>query len=117
MPKILIVDDESSMRFLVRITLEHAGHTVVEAPDGAAALAQVDVEAPDLVVTDFMMPVMNGAELVARLRADAETARIPIIVLTATDGAERLGADAVLRKPLDPRDLVDAAATLIERRA
>ena len=61
MRTILVVDDESSMRFLLRMILESAGYEVVEAPHGAAALERAKESPPDLVVTDLMMPVMNGA--------------------------------------------------------
>lgn len=117
LPRILIVDDESGMRFLVRLTLEQAGHLVDEAPDGRAALEQAVASPPDAVVTDYMMPVMDGAELIDRLRSDARTARIPILVLSASDGTERLAADGVLRKPLRADDLVRAVETLLAERS
>src|SRR3954453_13524218 len=82
--KILIVDDESSMRFLLRATFELDGHDVDEAANGrvAAELLESDREY-DLVSTDFMMPVMNGAELIDRIRKNPRTEGLPIILISA----------------------------------
>jgi CheY-like chemotaxis protein len=105
---ILVVDDESSMRFLLRITFELAGHDVTEAPDGVAAIEQVEGNrVPDLVATDFMMPRMNGGELIARLRRNPVSAAIPIILVSSSPGSERrTEADAFFRKPFDPNALI-----------
>ena len=106
MRTILVVDDESSMRFLLRMILESAGYEVVEAPHGAAALERAKESPPDLVVTDLMMPVMNGRDLVGRLRADEGTAGIPIVMVTAAAGPEP-GADALLMKPFEREELIE----------
>jgi len=102
---VLVVDDEPDIRFLVRTTLELAGYGVVEAAHGEAALEQVRRSAPQLVVTDRMMPRMNGGELIERLRADGTTKAIPIVMITGTRGGQ-VGADAVLGKPFDPAELI-----------
>lgn len=112
MYKVLVVDDESNMRFLLRMVFETGGFEVVEAQHGAAALERVKEEEPDLVVTDLMMPVMSGRELIERLRADAETAEIPILVVSANTNAQVVGADAALRKPFDMDALLDTARSL-----
>jgi CheY-like chemotaxis protein len=112
--KILIVDDESNLRFLLRMTFELAGHEVSEASHGAAALEVLAESQQDLIVTDFMMPVMDGRELIAQLRADPATAAIPVIVVTATMGAATFGADAVFSKPFDPHDVLLSADELME---
>jgi CheY-like chemotaxis protein len=116
--RILVVDDESNMRFLLRMMLESDGYEVLEARYGAEALALVtESEAdPDLVVTDLMMPVMGGRELVERLRADAESAEIPIVVVTSGQNADVPGADAILGKPFDPDELLGVARSLSRRR-
>ena len=101
---VMVVDDEPDMRHLLRITLEEAGYGVVEAAHGQAALDQVRRSPPQLVVTDWMMPRMNGGELIQRLRADETTKAIPIVIISGTRGG-RGGADAVLRKPFDPGEL------------
>ena len=115
MASILIVDDESNMRFLLRLAFEIAGHEVEEAPDGQAAIEQVEGGLrPDLVATDFMMPRMNGAELIDRLRGDPATARIPVILVSASPGSERrTAADAFFRKPFDPEALSRCATELL----
>lgn len=110
--KILVVDDESNMRFLLRMVLESEGFAVVEARHGAAALELVKEEAPDLIVTDLMMPVMNGRELVQRLRADTETAAIPILVVSSNRNTDVDGADGFLRKPFDIDALLETARSL-----
>jgi CheY-like chemotaxis protein len=116
--KILVVEDESNMRFLLRMILESDGYEVVEAKHGAAALECVKEESPDLVVTDLMMPVMNGRELIERLRSDDETAAIPILVVTSNPSAEvPSGADATLPKPFDLDALLDTARSLCRKDA
>jgi CheY-like chemotaxis protein len=110
--KVLVVDDESNMRFVIRMILEGAGYEVVEAPHGAAALEQVNESRPALVVTDLMMPVMNGRELVERLRADPGTASIPIVVVSANSSFASTAADVVLGKPFEPLALLEAAGAL-----
>jgi CheY-like chemotaxis protein len=114
---ILIVDDEPSMRFLLRLAFELGGHDVAEAPDGLAAAERVEGgSVPDLVATDFMMPRMNGGELIARLRRNPATARIPIILVSASPGSERrTSADAFFRKPFDPEALNQCASDLLVR--
>ncbi len=100
------------MRFLVRVTLEGAGHDVVEANHGAVALELAHESRPDLVVTDLMMPVMGGRELIDRLRSNPETAAIPILVLSANGNIRAGGADAALGKPFDLEDLLENVRTL-----
>ncbi len=113
MGTVLIVDDEPSIRFLVRVTLENEGFDVVEAHHGGAALARVQESRPDLVVTDLMMPVMGGRELIERLRADPDTASIPIVVLSANGNLKAGAADAALGKPFDPVSLLESVQTLV----
>jgi CheY-like chemotaxis protein len=110
--KVLVVDDESNMRFLIRMILERAGYEVVEAVHGAAALERVKESRVDLVVTDLMMPVMTGRELVAHLRADPGTASIPIVVVSANSSFVSTAADVVLGKPFEPLALLEAAGAL-----
>lgn len=100
------------MRFLVRVTLESAGYEVVEAHNGAAALERAKESRPDLVVTDLMMPVMNGRELIDRLRSDPETGSIPILILSANSSLRIGGADAALAKPFAPDALLENVRTL-----
>ena len=115
MPRILVVDDEPDQRFLLRRIFERAGHQVADASDGAAALKAVWDSPPDLVVTDIMMPVMDGVELIRRLRCEPATAGVPIL---AASGDSHLadGADAVVPKPYEWRHLVEAADALLSER-
>jgi CheY-like chemotaxis protein len=112
--KILVVDDEPDARFLLRYAFEKAGHDVIEAKDGEAALKAVRELRPALVVTDMMMPVMGGVELIRKLRNDAETAEIPII---SVSGNHELAveADVALNKFGDLCDLLGQAERLLEQ--
>jgi CheY-like chemotaxis protein len=111
--KILVVDDEPAQRLLLRRIFEQAGHEVSDAGDGAAALRAVAESRPDLVVTDMMMPVMDGPEFIRRLRSEPATAAIPIIAASG-DPHVAGGADAVLPKPYLWHQLVEAADALLK---
>jgi two-component system, chemotaxis family, chemotaxis protein CheY len=111
--EILIVDDEPDVRFILRLAFEAAGHVIVEAHHGVAALERVKDSRPDLVVTDIMMPVLNGLELIRRLRADPETASIPILVLSSR-GAAASAADATLAKPFRSHEVLATGLSLIK---
>lgn len=102
------------MRFLVRIILEGEGYEVVEAHHGAVALERAEESQPDLVVTDLMMPVMGGRELIDRLRSNSELASIPILVLSSNGNLVAGAADAALGKPFDPDALVERVRTLCQ---
>jgi CheY-like chemotaxis protein len=115
MAKILVVDDEPDQRFLTRRVLERAGHEVKDAENGAVGLAVASDWTPDLIITDLMMPVMDGPELIRRLRRDPATARIPIVA-TSADDIPADGADAVVPKSAGFRDLAQAAAALLQER-
>src|SRR5713101_5051408 len=110
---VLVVDDDPVILRLLQVNFEMDGFTVVLASDGAEALEMAKATAPDVVVSDVMMPKMNGIELVRALKADAATAAIPVLLLSAKaqnadvrQGMEA-GADDYLTKPFEPRELVD----------
>jgi CheY-like chemotaxis protein len=111
--RILVVDDEPDQRFLLRRIFERAGHEVSDAGNGAAALKAVRGSALDLVVTDMMMPVMGGAELIRSLRADSATAQIPILAASG-DIHLAAGADAAVLKPYEWRHLLAVAESLLK---
>lgn len=111
-----MVDDEPDLRYILRRVFERAGHEVADCGDGAAALQAVHRCPPDLVVTDMMMPVMGGAELIRRLRGDPVTARIPILAVTG-DAHLAGEADAVLAKPWTTQQLLASAGALMARKA
>ena len=114
MARILVVDDEPDERFLVGRRLRKDGHEVTVAENGATGLRAAQEQVPDLVVTDIMMPVMDGVEFIRRLRGDPATAGIPIL---AASGDTNLAgaADAVLEKPYDDHSLVTIVNSLLEK--
>ena len=83
MGRILVADDEPDMRALLADLLEEAGHEVTEAENGQIAFQQVQQEAPDLLLLDVLMPMMNGIQVLQRLRNDPSTQNLPVILLTA----------------------------------
>jgi len=109
--KVLIADDEPGSRLLLAATLERLGHACVVAEDGEEAWLRFGEEAPDVVVTDWQMPGLDGTELARRIRGHAEARYTYVVVLTGTADelsareAMEAGADDVLRKPLDSADL------------
>ncbi len=115
MCRILVVDDEPDLRFILRRIFEKAGHEVADAGHGAAALECARGWTPELVVTDMMMPVMHGRELIRRLRADPATAHIPILAVTG-NGELANTAGALLPKSARNDQILAAANTLLARR-
>ena len=119
---ILIADDSSTMRRMVRAALEAAQHNVVEAPDGRAALDRSATVAADLVITDVNMPEMDGLTLVRELRAQPSYRFTPILVLTTEDGADmkqrgrEAGATGWLVKPFDAERLRQTVAFVLGRK-
>ena len=113
MPKVLVVDDEPDQRFLLRRIFERAGYEVNEAEDGSVALPAVRESPPDLLVTDMMMPVMDGAELIRRIRGEPALAHIPVL---AVSGDPHLAgaADVVIPKPYDWHAVLAAAEALLK---
>jgi DNA-binding response OmpR family regulator len=121
MKTILLADDEAHLRMLVYTTLEDPQYHILEAADGSTALALAKQERPDLLVLDWMMPGMTGVEVARALRNDAQTAHIPIIMLTAK-GQEKdkeqgraLGAYAYLVKPFSPLELLEKVQEVLEQ--
>jgi len=119
--KILVVEDESDIRELLRYNLTQEGFAVEEAGDGAEALDRIARRAPDLLVLDLMLPHMSGLELCRRMRSNPETAKLPILVVTAK-GAEvdrilglEMGADDYVVKPFSPREVVARVKALLRR--
>lgn len=113
MATILVVDDEAPIRNLLAALFRGEGHRVLEAVHGAEALRLVGAERPDVVITDVMMPVMDGAELCRRVKAHAATTATPVILMSAL-GPERTagaGADAFVQKPFD----LDAIERVVSR--
>ena len=118
---VLVVEDNPSNRKLVTVVLEHAGHRILEAQTAEEGIALARANAPDLILMDIQLPGMDGLEALEHLRADGDTASIPVAALTAyamTDDRERLlaaGFDAYLEKPITARDLPGQVAALLDR--
>jgi len=121
--KILAVDDERHIVRLVQINLEKEGYEVVTAGNGREALEKVNSEKPDLVVMDVMMPEMDGFEALKRLKDNAATAQIPVIMLTAkAQDADvfrgwQSGVDLYLTKPFNPMELITFVKRIFESQA
>ncbi|MGK3201082.1 response regulator transcription factor [Amycolatopsis sp. MEPSY49] len=116
--RVLVVDDDETVRDVVRRYLEVAGFTVDQAGDGADGLAKFAAHEPDLVVLDVMMPGINGLEVCKRLR---QVSQVPIVMLTALGEEEnriaglQLGADDYVTKPFSPKELALRVASVLRR--
>jgi CheY-like chemotaxis protein len=112
-PRLLLVEDAPFLRYAFGRLLRLHGFEVIEATDGLEALECVSKFRPQLVVTDLMMPVMDGVELIERLRSDPATADLPVVAITAdaTEQAEQrareAGAVDFITKPIDLPTLLD----------
>jgi DNA-binding response OmpR family regulator len=116
--KILIIEDEVNITQVIRLYMEQAGYTVLEASDGIAGLELHAREQPDLVILDLMLPGLDGMEVCRRIRNWANT---PILMLTARQGEDdrvaglEAGADDYLAKPFSPRELVSRVKAILRR--
>jgi CheY-like chemotaxis protein len=119
MARILVIDDEPDVRWMLRLSLERLGHEVLLAEDGLRGVAMAQRQKPDVVVLDLMMPVMDGYGVLDAMQRDPRTAGLPILVLTAKalpDEEERVteaGARRFVTKPFDPLDLARALEELL----
>ena len=118
--RVLVADDNADMRDYLARLLRTAGYQVTTVTDGRAALEAVRVTAPDLVISDVMMPRLDGLGLVAALRGDARTAAVPVLLLSARAGQEasieglQAGADDYLVKPFSAAELLARARASVE---
>jgi CheY-like chemotaxis protein len=119
----LVVDADSDVRELYRRLLAPAGYDVREATDGREGLARVYIDRPDVLIADAQLPFIAGDELCELLRRDPQTARLPLLLVTATRlvdsprASDGVAADAVLVKPFPPEALVQHVTALDRRRA
>jgi len=111
MHRILLVEDDTDCRRIVRTYLEHLGYEVLAARDGEEGIYSAQEHLPDLILMDISIPKIDGWEATRILKADTRTSGIPIIALTAhalqaaQDKALEAGCDGYLAKPIDPRDV------------
>lgn len=118
---ILVVDDETSIREMLVISLESAGYNVLQAENAKTAHSLVLDKHPDLILLDWMMPVTAGLELLRRLKRDEMTDHIPVIMLTAkAEESSKIsgldsGADDYIAKPFSPRELLSRVKAILRR--
>jgi DNA-binding response OmpR family regulator len=119
--RVLVVEDDDVIRQLITVNLELEGFEVFQAVDGQDALEKVAAANPDVVTLDVMMPRLDGWATAEKLRDDAATAKIKIVLLSARaqeadlQRGERIGVDAYLTKPFDPDELIDMVRRLGEQ--
>jgi PAS domain S-box-containing protein len=123
MTKILIVEDNEQNLYMLKILLEGHGYEVVKALNGEEALEKARRETPDLIVSDILMPVMDGFTLCRELKTDQNLKNIPLIFYTATytdpkdeELAFSLGADGFIVKPADPKDLIESISKIAKNK-
>ena len=110
---VLVVDDDPVILRLLQVNFELEGISVDTAVDGEEGLKMVQADPPDLVISDIMMPKVNGLEFLAALRSAPDTAAMPVILLSAkaqvadVQRGLELGADDYVTKPFDPLELID----------
>lgn len=118
---ILVVEDEASIRKLLKLTLKEAGYEVVLVEDGERALEWLSDHKPELILLDWMLPKLSGTDLLQSLRAKPSTARVPVLMLTARGSeADRVmgldfGADDYLTKPFSPKELLARIRAVMRR--
>jgi CheY-like chemotaxis protein len=120
-PRVLVVDDYPDAREMYGEYLEYSGYDVIQAANGVEALQRAIDDAPDIILMDLSLPVMDGWEATRRLKADARTASIPVVALTGhalagiSEGARQAGCDAFVTKPCLPEDLVVEIKRVLEQ--
>jgi len=111
MASILVIEDELHIQEVLRINLEKEGFLVIAASDGEQGVELAKKDKPDLIILDLTLPLLNGFDVIKKLRLDKDTETIPIIILSASDDVTdkiiglELGADDYLSKPFSPREL------------
>lgn len=122
MANVLLIEDDDTQRLVAAYALRKAGHEVREAGDGVQGLTAARELPPDAIVCDVMMPGMNGYEVLTHLRADAQLATVPVVLLTAMSDRQHMrqgmtaGADDYLTKPYKPGELCEAVMAVLSRR-
>jgi DNA-binding response OmpR family regulator len=116
---ILVAEDQDDLREMLAYTLRLAGHDVVSAPDGEAAMVQAELSHPDLIILDMHMPFLDGAQVCERLKSQDEFQGTPILIISAQGSAEEVqaglqaGAHEYLRKPFEINLLMERVEALL----
>ena len=119
MQRVLIVEDEKDIAFIMKTALKGAGYEVSEAFDGIEALEIINKDAPDVILLDVMMPKMNGYDVCRKLKLDENFKNTPVLMLTAKfqpndiEFGKKMGADAYLTKPLELEALLHKINALL----
>lgn len=116
--RVLLVEDDESVRQLVRVTLQMNDFDVVEAKDGLEGLLFLDMHRPDAVVLDLMMPDVGGERMLAQLRATVETKKVPVVIITgkpevAPEVIGLVGKENFFPKPFDPDAVIERLRALV----
>ena len=123
MPKILVIDDEEKVRKVITLHLTKAGYEVIAVENGFEALKDLEKIKPDLIITDIMMPKVNGLEFGEAIRNRAETSNIPFIIISArcdentVQKARDLGASRFIAKPFGMKTLIASIEKVLEEKA
>jgi DNA-binding response OmpR family regulator len=118
--KILIADDDPSIRELCQVILSNEGYQVLQAEDAAGCITCARQDQPDLVLLDWMMPEVDGMDALRMLKGNPATAEIPVVMLTALDGLPQInlatfnGADGYVTKPFDVEDLLSLVRRFLQ---
>ncbi len=121
--KVLVVDDEIHIVHVVAIKLRNNGYEVLSASDGSEAYELACSEKPDIIVTDYQMPVMTGLELIEKVRGTEAIKDVPVILLTARSFAieeeqkQQLQISECLSKPFSPKELLRSVEDILYRQA
>jgi DNA-binding response OmpR family regulator len=120
-PMVLVVEDDEDQRSILELVLRGANYDVVQAANGAEALKAVQSGSPDIIISDLMMPVMDGGQMVAHLKMTPATSQVPILMLTMVADEEReyallnLGADDYCEKTIQRKVLLKRVENLLKR--
>jgi DNA-binding response OmpR family regulator len=116
---VLIVDDDPDIRLFIQFNLRKAGFEILQAANGAKALAVIGERKPDLIITDVMMPVLDGYGLIEAVRKDAGFSRIPILMLTGRDDEKAVEGtaqpDGYMKKPVASAEIIQQVQELLSK--
>lgn len=120
--RVLIAEDDADIAKTIQVAFESQGFDTVVVPDGKKAIEEIEKSKPDLVISDILMPIMNGFKLCETIKSDNKFSNIPVILLTAVyrqehhiDMGFKYGADAYFSKPFEVKRVLEIATKLIEQ--